>query len=84
MKDLEEQRFCLKLAKMILKQKLNCCSGWENLHCGQKQHVRVLADHFLWEGFRSSCVCSTWSDSQWTVLLRDHTAFEEGRAKEET
>jgi hypothetical protein len=29
----------------------------------------LLIVFFLWEGRRSSWVCSTWSDSQWTVLL---------------
>jgi hypothetical protein len=37
----------------------------------------------LLERRRSSWVCSTWSDSQWTVLLGGHDTFEKGSAKEE-
>jgi hypothetical protein len=43
----------------------------------------LLIFFFLFEGRRSSVICSTCSDSQWTVLLEGHEAFEGGSAKEE-
>jgi hypothetical protein len=47
-----------------------------------RSNMQVVLRAFLKEGRRSSCVCSTWSDSQWTVLLGGHEVSEGGRAEE--
>jgi hypothetical protein len=46
--------------------------------CQSRSNVKVVLIFFLWEGHRSSCVCSMCSDSQWTVLLGGHEAVEGG------